>query len=81
MRGLECPLCHHDRHNAMYEKAGLYVCSTCGTVLGYYCGGCDRIYLENLTIEYNGAQVCKRCGKPQWGYTEYRRNKKRGEIA
>ena len=76
MKGLECPLCHHDNHKPIYEKDGLYVCSTCGTVLGYLCKGCDQVYLENRLILHNDAQICKICGTPQWGYTEYKRNKK-----
>lgn len=81
MRGLECPICHTDQHQPHYEQYGLFVCQSCGTVLGYLCKGCDRVYLENHLILHGDAQVCKFCGTPQWGYTEYARNKKRGEIA
>ena len=76
MKGLECPECRTDQHDPKYEKDGLYVCALCGKVLGYLCRGCDKVYLENRLILHDDAYKCKICGSPQWGYTEYKRNKK-----
>ena len=73
MKGLMCPVCNTDKHDPKYEKDGLYVCSSCEKVLGYYCKGCDRIYLENRLAQHQDTYVCKECGTIQWGYTEYKK--------
>ena len=78
MKGLACPVCNIDAHVPKYEKDGLYVCSSCGKVLGYLCSGCDKVYLENRLGQKDDVWVCKVCGEIQWGYTEYKR--KRGET-
>lgn len=76
MQGLICPDCKHDKHDPAYEKDNLYVCSSCGKILGYLCRGCDKLYLENRLGRITDYYVCKECGTIQWGYTEYQRNKK-----
>lgn len=73
MRGLTCPVCNTDKHIFKYEIDGLYVCETCGRVLGYLCAGCDKVYLENRLGRHGDVYECKLCGRIQWGYTEYKR--------
>ena len=73
MKGLFCPNCKTDKHNIKYEKDYFYVCDTCGKPLGYLCKGCDRVYLENRLILHDDLYVCKECGQPQYGYTEWKR--------
>ena len=73
MKGLDCEVCKKDIHVPKYEKDGLYVCASCGKVVGYLCSGCDRVYLENRLILDNGKYICKICGAPQWGYTQFKR--------
>ena len=75
MKGIYCPVCNTDKHDPRYEKDGLYVCNTCGKVLGYLCKGCDQIYLENRLTEYSNVWICKECNTVQWGYTEYKNKK------
>ena len=77
MRGLKCPVCNTDNHQPQYEKDGLYVCSKCGKVLGYLCSGCDVVYLENRLIKHTDLYICKVCGRPQYGYTEWKTKKGR----
>ena len=69
MKGLMCPVCNTDKHDPKYEKDGLFVCYTCGKILGYLCKGCDRVYLENRLVLHNNIYRCKECGAIQWGYT------------
>lgn len=77
MRGLNCPNCNTDKHIPTYEKDGLFVCADCGTVLGYLCKGCDRVYLDNRLALYQDVYMCKECGTTQWGYTEWKIKKGR----
>lgn len=72
MRGLNCPVCNTDNHIPYFERDGLYVCSKCNKVLGYYCKGCDRVYLENRLGLLRDAYVCKECESIQWGYTAWK---------
>ena len=74
MRGLTCPICNTDTHIRKYEKDYLYVCATCNKILGYFCKGCDEMYLENRLAFYNNAYICKECGRVQWGYTEWKQD-------
>ena len=76
MKGLFCPRCNSDKHIPIHEKDNLYVCSECGKVLGYLCGGCDRIYLENRLAFHRNVYICKRCGCIQWGYTQYKKRER-----
>lgn len=73
MRGLTCPNCKTDKHEPIPEKDGLYVCANCGAIIGYYCKGCDKVYLENRLGRRGDEWVCKECNTIQWGYTQYKR--------
>lgn len=73
MKGLTCPKCGKDNHDPKYEKDNFYVCSECGTPIGYLCTGCDKIYLENRLVLHEGTYKCKLCGSIQWGYTEWKK--------
>jgi ribosomal protein L37AE/L43A len=73
MNGLMCPNCKIDKHEPISERDGLYVCSKCGGIIGYYCKGCDKIYLENRLGRRRDEWVCKECNMIQWGYTAYKR--------
>lgn len=75
MKGLYCPDCNEDKHVSSYEKDGLFVCYTCGKILGYLCRGCDRVYLENRLAKRHNVYVCKTCGAIQWGYTENKKGR------
>lgn len=77
MRGLNCPDCGTDEYVPEFEIDGLYVCAKCGKKLGYYCSGCDRVYMENRLGKHGDVWECKLCGKIQWGYTEYMRGEGR----
>ena len=74
MHGLFCPTCNIDQHQPIPEKDGLYVCIKCGTILGYYCRGCDKVFVENRLGRRGEEWVCKECGTIQRGYTAYKRN-------
>lgn len=73
MKGLKCPKCGTDKHLPKYEIDGLYVCSTCGRVLGYTCDRCEKLYTENRLGRHGDVYECKLCGRIQWGYTEWKR--------
>ncbi len=73
MHGLFCPTCNIDEHQPSPAKDGLYVCVKCGTILGYYCRGCDKVYVENRLGRRGEEWVCKECDTIQWGYTAYKR--------
>ena len=75
MQGLNCPSCGIVDHVQKYSIDGLYVCALCGKILGYLCDGCDRIYTSNRLGLHGDVYECKICGKIQWGYTEYKRDK------
>ena len=77
MKGLECSVCKTDKHQSTFAKDGFYVCSDCGKPLGYYCKGCDRVYLENRLGFHTDVFVCKVCGEIQWGYTDWKTKKGR----
>ena len=76
MRGLMCPTCKTDEHLTGYEEDGLYVCVNCLKPVGYLCHGCDKVYLENRLGLHGDVYECKICGRIQWGFTEFMRNKK-----
>ena len=78
MNGLICPECNEDKHVPKYEMDGLFVCQSCGKVLGYLCRGCDTVYLQNRLGKHGDVWECKLCGQIQWGYTEYKRSKAEG---
>lgn len=73
MHGLFCPTCNIDEHQPIPAKDGLYVCEKCGSILGYYCRGCDKIFVENRLGRRGEDWVCKECDTIQWGYTAYKR--------
>lgn len=73
MNGVCCPNCKTDSHDPKYEIDGLYVCKTCGKVLGYLCDGCDKVYLQPRLGKHGDVWECKLCGRIQWGYTEWKR--------
>lgn len=77
MNGLFCPECQTDKHVDKYAEDGLYVCATCGKILGYLCRGCDKIYMGNRLGLHGNVYECKLCGKIQWGYTEWKRDQNR----
>ena len=68
--------CGSTTFEAEYEIDGFYVCSKCGTAVGYYCSGCDRTFTSNRLGLHGDVYECKICGRIQWGYTEWKRNKK-----
>lgn len=76
MSGLSCPSCNSVKFDPKYEEDGLYICTKCGTIAGYYCRGCRRVYTKNKLGLHGDVYECKICDKIQWGYTE----KKRGET-
>lgn len=74
--GFRCPSCGHDKYLREYEEDQLYVCAKCGQPVCYHCDTCENMYEDMKRLAfYNGAYVCKKCGKIQWGYTEFMRNK------
>lgn len=73
MHGLFCPTCNIDEHQPIPAKDGLYVCVKCGSILGYYCRGCDKVFVENRLGRRGEDWVCKECDTIQWGYTAYKR--------
>lgn len=73
MDGLYCPNCNKDKHVQKYEEDGLYICETCGRILGYFCRGCDKVYTKNRLGLHGDVYECKLCGTIQWGYTEWKR--------
>ena len=76
MKGLICPKCNSQKQDPKYEKDLFFVCSDCGNVIGYDCLGCEKFYDENRLGLHGDVYECKLCGRIQWGYTEYIRNKK-----
>ena len=73
MNGLFCPNCKIDKHDSAAEKDGLYKCAECNKTLGYYCRGCNKVYIENRLGRRGDEWHCKECNAIQWGYTEYKR--------
>ena len=79
--GLFCTNCNKEvKADPHYEKDNFYVCSECGKPLGYVCSECDEFFDDNRLILHDDLYVCKVCGHPQYGYTEWKNIKKRGEI-
>lgn len=76
--GLICPVCKKDAvPQPEYAEDEFYVCSDCGTPLGYYCKGCDEFYDRNRLILHDDLYVCKACGTPQYGYSTWKNKKGR----
>ena len=78
MTGIYCPDCKTDKHVPEYELDNLFVCSTCGKIIAYYCSRCEQMYRSNRLGLHGDVYECRICGKIQWGYTDYKR--KKGEI-
>ena len=77
-----CPKCNKSIFDKKYEKDGLYVCANplpefdgcaCGTIIGIKCLQCDMMFDEDRFGLRNDVYECKYCGRPQWAYTEYKR--------
>ena len=75
--GLFCNKCKKEVSAiSMYEKDQFYVCSECETPIGYRCKGCEEFFYENRLMLVQDLYICKVCGTPQYGYTQFKRNKK-----
>lgn len=76
MNGITCPDCNSETLDPKYAQDNFYVCAKCGKAIGYLCTGCDEVYFANRLGLHGDVYECKICGKIQWGYTEWKRNKK-----
>lgn len=79
---LKCPKCGQTEPNKKYIKDGAFICAhkndegfICGTVVGVYCKSCKEIYPADRFGFRNDAYECKECGKLQWGFTEYKKDR------
>ena len=87
-----CPKCGTHTFFDDYIKYNLYVCNNvvnagfgftteCDRFVACRCCGCGK-ELQEADMGLRGdVYECKECGKPQWGYTEYRRDKIKREKA
>lgn len=76
MSGLKCDTCNSESFDPKYKEDGLYVCKTCGKIVGYYCVGCGKFFTKNRLGLHGDVYECKLCGKIQWGYTEFKRGER-----
>lgn len=81
---LVCPVCKTNKFDERYKKDGLYVCANlprgeeggiCGKIVAIYCKGCKHNISENNLGLRGDVYECKECGKPHWGYTEWKRDR------
>lgn len=84
MEKFVCPRCKKTALNKKYEKDGLYVCSNilpekdncvCGKIIAIKCNNCNKFLSEDRFGLRGDVYECKQCGTPQWGYTEYKRER------
>lgn len=82
LMNLKCPKCGQTEPNEKYIKDGAFICAhkndegfTCGTVVGVYCKSCKQIYQADRFGFRDDAYECKECGKLQWGFTEYKKDR------
>ena len=81
---LVCPTCGSKIFNEKYAKDECFVCwnrpkgengGVCNTVVGCYCSTCQELLPADRFGKHNDVYECKKCGKPQWGFTEYKKDR------
>ena len=72
--GLYCPNCQKEvKADPRYEDGQFYICSECGKPIGYRCTGCEQFFGSNHLMLHQDLYICKVCGIPQYGYTDWKR--------
>ncbi len=80
MKPIICEHCFSSNFIEKYHENAFYVCSECHQIHGYYCNKCGTWYYSSQLGLHGDVYECKKCGKIQWGYTDFKRDNVYEEV-